>query len=173
MYVLSMEQVIIRILFATRIIAVMIIAALFFARQVQGVDYGGEKSFLFSIPYQVCSEAPLPEDAEKAGIRPVNTLQAKQLYDGGAYFYDARTVSDYSSEHIAGASQVVFDNSKGNYTVLKLPQNHNVPIVFYCYGESCANSYEAALAVRTYGYNHVYWLMQGYAPWKRKGYPVD
>ena len=140
---------------------------------LMAVDYGGEKSFLFEIPYKVCIIAPLPEEAIKQGIVPVSTIQAKKLFDEGAYFYDARRESHYKQARIKNAKPVVFDSSKANYTVLHLPKNKEAKLIFYCYGESCASSYEAALAVRNYGYKNIYWYADGFKDWHKQGHPIQ
>lgn len=137
------------------------------------VEYGGEKSYLLEIPYEVCVVAPLPSEAIKKGITPVSTLEAKKLFNQGAYFYDARREAHFKEGRIKGAKPVVFDASKAQYTVLSLPQNKEAELIFYCYGESCANSYEAALAVHKYGYKNIYWYADGFNDWHRSGYPIE
>lgn len=137
------------------------------------VEYGGEKSFLVEIPYKVCATAPLPKEAETKGIKPISAIKAKELFDDGAHFYDARRKAQYNLRHIEGALPVLFDLSKAEYTVLNLPKDSKTPVVFYCYGESCANSYEVALAVREHGYQNVYWFSGGYVAWERSGYPTQ
>jgi hypothetical protein len=47
---------------------VAVAAALTMSAPLGAVDYGGEKSFLFEIPYKVCLVAPLPEEAKKRGL---------------------------------------------------------------------------------------------------------
>lgn len=136
------------------------------------VDYGGEKSYLVEIPYKVCTVAPLPQEALDKGIKIVNTAEAKKLFDEGAFFYDARRKTHYEAARIENARAVVFDASKAQYTVLSLPQNKEKKLVFYCYGESCANSYEAALAVHDYGYKNIYWYAHGFEGWQKAQYPI-
>ena len=54
-----------------------------------------------------------------------------------------------------------------------LSDDRKIPnILFYCYGETCANSYEAALAVRKLGYKNVYWLLNGFGEWKEYKFPI-
>ncbi|MCD6258392.1 MAG: rhodanese-like domain-containing protein [Helicobacteraceae bacterium] len=137
------------------------------------VEYGGEKSYLFEIPYEVCIVAPLPSEAIEKGITPVSTLEVKKLFNEGAHFYDARREAHFKEGRIKGAKPVVFDASKAQYTVLNLPENKKAKLVFYCYGESCANSYEAALAVRNYGYKNIYWYADGFNDWHKSGYPIE
>ncbi len=140
---------------------------------VLAVEYEGEKSYLVEIPYKVCTIAPLPEEALKKGIVIVTTQKAKALFDNDALFYDARRKAHFQKGHIKGAKEVIFDASKAQYTIIELPQNKSQAIVFYCYGETCANSYEAALAVKEFGYQNVYWYSAGYDGWAKNGYPVE
>ena len=149
------------------------ILVLLLAGSLMAVEYGGEKSYLYEIPYKVCPVAPLPEEAKAEGIRITTTKEAADLYKRGAYFYDARRKAHYEQGHIEGAYPVLFDVSKARYTVLTLPKESKIPLVFYCYGETCANSYEAAVAVKNFGYTNVYWYAAGYAAWQKAGLPTE
>jgi len=145
---------------------------LLLALPLAAVDYGGEKSDLFETPYKVCVVPPQVAEAETKGITVVTVEEAKKLYDEQARFFDARDRRHYEKSHIKGAYPVQFDRSKATYLAIELPKAKDAPLVFYCYGESCANSYEAALAVRENGYTRVYWLLNGFAAWHARRYPV-
>lgn len=140
---------------------------------IWGVDYDGEKSVLLETKYDVCVIPPQVDDAIAKGVKVVNAATAKALYDKNAYFFDAREKRHYAKEHIKGAYPVYFDVSKAEYIVLQLPKDKEEALVFYCYGETCANSYEAALAVRKLGYKNINWFLNGFGEWKAKGYPVE
>jgi rhodanese-related sulfurtransferase len=155
-----------------RLIYTVIYSALISAGTLWGVEYGGEKSYLYEIPYKVCPVAPLPEEARKKGVTIVTTQEAAALYKKGAYFYDARRKAHFEQGHVKGAYPVLFDVSKARYTVLSLPKDDATPLVFYCYGETCANSYEAAVAVRDFGYKNIYWYSAGYAAWQKADLPI-
>ena len=138
-----------------------------------GVEYGGEKSYLMEVPYTVCVVPPQVDEAIAKGVKVTSVANAKKLYDEKAIFFDARAPRHYKAEHVKGAFPVVFDESKASYIALNLPEDKNAALVFYCYGESCAISYEAALAVRKAGYTNVYWLLNGFPEWKANGFPVE
>jgi rhodanese-related sulfurtransferase len=138
-----------------------------------GVEYDGEKSYMVETKYDICLVAPQVDEAIAKGVKVIDVEKAKSLHDQNAYFYDAREKRHYLKQHINGANQVYFDLSKAEYIAAKLPTDKDEALVFYCYGESCANSYEAALAVRKLGYKNVYWLINGFQEWKEKGYPVE
>lgn len=146
--------------------------AIFLTASVQGVEYDGEKSIMFETKYDVCIIPPQVDDATAKGVKVVDVKAAKKLYDQKCYFYDAREKRHYVKEHIKGAYPVYFDVSKAEYIVIQLPKDKEENILFYCYGETCANSYEAALAVRKLGYKNVYWLLNGFSEWKEYKYPV-
>lgn len=156
-----------------RLLTSLIIMILGTGVALQAVEYGGEKTYLHQIPYKVCPVAPLPKEAKEKGIKIVSTKEASKLYKEGAYFYDARRTAHYDEGHIKGAKPVLFDDSKARYTVLALPKNDKTPLVFYCYGLTCANSYEAAVATKEYGYKNVYWYSAGYDAWLKAKLPTE
>jgi rhodanese-related sulfurtransferase len=152
---------------------VWMIVFLLLGTSASAVDYGGEKDFLLETPYKVCIVPPQIDEAIKQGVKVVSVKEAKALYDEGAYFYDARDRRHYKHKRIKGADLVKFDESKAEYIVINLPEEKDHALVFYCYGETCANSYEAALAVRKKGYTNVYWLLNGFPQWYANHYPTE
>lgn len=149
------------------------LALLIGALPLFSVEYEGEKSYLTEVKYDICMIPPQEKDAVAQGIKIIGAKQAKVLYDQKAYFYDAREQRHYKKQHIKGAHAVRFDASKAEYIAINLPKDKEEILVFYCYGESCANSYEAALAVKKQGYKNVYWMLNGFNEWKAKGYPIQ
>lgn len=126
-----------------------------------------------NVPFEVCIEPPSIEEAKKEGLKPIDLMDAKKLYDKGAIFYDARDKIDFKHKKIKGAKHVVFDSSKATYIVLDLPKDKKKEIVFYCYGDSCAKSYEASLGVKKLGYENVYWFQSGFLKWYKSKYPME
>lgn len=156
-----------------RLRTIALLLALAALPSLYGVEYGGEKSYLLETPYKVCVIPPQVDEAKALGIEVIGTDTAKRLYDTNARFFDAREARHFEHSRIKGAYPVIFDQSKARWMAVELPESRNEPVVFYCYGESCANSYEAALAVRENGYNRVYWMINGFARWLENGYPVE
>lgn len=154
-------------------LSALIFAGVLSSVTLYAVDYDGEKSIMFETKYDVCMIPPQMDDAIAKGINVIDVAKAKVLYDKKALFFDAREKRHYIKEHIKGAFPVYFDVSKAEYIVLQLPVDKKQDLVFYCYGTSCANSYEAALAVRKLGYKNVYWFLNGFGEWKESGYPVQ
>lgn len=156
-----------------RLLQILLFSTLINGTAVLAVEYGGEKSYLTEIPYKVCPVSPLPEEAKAKGIRIISTKEAADLYKKGAYIYDARRKAHFDEGRIKGALPVLFDVSKASYTVLSLPKDPDTPLIFYCYGLDCANSYEAALAVKEFGYTKIYWYAAGYAAWVNAKLPIE
>lgn len=143
------------------------------AVSLHAVEYGGEKSYMIEIPYTACIVPPQIDDAMAKGVKVVSVKEAKKLYDEKAVFFDTRAKRHYEMERIKGAHPVFFDVSKASYVALQLPDDHDAAIVFYCYGESCADAYEVALATRNAGYTNVNWLLNGFPEWRANGFPVE
>ncbi len=154
-----------------RIIALFMIAL--FPISAGAVEYDGEKSILIETRYNVCVTPPQVDEAAAKGIKVIDLPQAKALYDQKCRIFDAREKRHFMKKRIKGAKPVYFDVSKAEYIVIDLPNSKEEPLMFYCYGESCANSYEAALAVRQLGYKNVYWFINGFNEWEEKGYPTE
>jgi rhodanese-related sulfurtransferase len=154
-------------------IKLLLFAVVGIVSSLNAVDYGGEKSYMIKLPYKACTVSPIPREALEAGIIPINTAKAKKFFIEGALFYDARKKSDYNKAHIKDAKPIIFDDSKAKYTVISLPKSLDKNMIFYCYGDSCASSYEAALSVLKHGYKNVFWYVNGFDDWKKKGYPVE
>lgn len=155
-----------------RVSSLVLILSLGFG-SAAAVEYDGEKTLLKEIKYEMCIIPPQVQDAAKNGIQVINVDKAKKLFEQKARFYDAREMRHYRHQHIKGAYPVHFDVSKAQYMVIDLPRDKEEPLLFYCYGESCASSYEAAMAVRKLGHKKVYWMLNGFHEWRMKGYPVE
>lgn len=151
----------------------ILLAVLFSIAPLSGVEYDGEKSYMMDVKYDICLITPQENEAARHGIKIIGAKQAKALYDHQAFFYDAREKRHYNKQHIKGAKHIVFDRSKAEYMAINLPKDKEESLVFYCYGESCASSYEAALAVKKQGYKNVHWMINGFTEWKSKGYPLQ
>jgi PQQ-dependent catabolism-associated CXXCW motif protein len=50
--------------------------------------------------------------------------------------------------------------------------NHDVPLVLYCQGPHCWNSYNASLRAVSLGYTNVLWYRGGLEAWQRAGLPL-
>lgn len=156
-----------------RKIAIGVLFGVLYCSGLNAVEYDGEKSYMLEVKYDICMIAPAEKEAMAQGIKIIGAKEAKKLYDHKGYFYDAREQRHYQKQHIKGARTILFDRSKAEYMAIDLPKDKSEALVFYCYGDSCASSYEAAVAVKKLGYKNVYWMINGFGEWKAKNYPVQ
>ena len=49
----------------------------------------------------------------------------------------------------------------------------DAPMVFFCQGAHCWESYNASLRAIDLGYTNVYWYRGGLSSWQEAGLPVD
>ncbi|MCB0317396.1 MAG: rhodanese-like domain-containing protein [Bdellovibrionales bacterium] len=116
---------------------------------------------------------------EVTGAKTVNAVEAKQLFEQGAYFIDVRKNSDWEAGRIPGALHIIYDDKISENTTLtdeSLKQEgikHEDSIVFYCNGIHCARSSLASSEAVKWGYSSVHYFRLGYPEWKEKGYPFE
>ena len=112
----------------------------------------------------------------------VNVEKAKEQFDKGALFVDARVAGEYAEKHVKGAANVVFKEKFAKVSKLdpgdsfdlpKLPADKNKPMVFYCNGSPCWKGYKGADAAIKAGYKQIYWFRDGLPAWSAKGYPTE
>jgi len=124
------------------------------------------------------------EDTPKsiAGGTYVDAAKAKELYDKGALFVDARVSAEYAEKRIKGAKNVVYKEKhkkvakldpSDEFDIKKLPSNKSTVMVFYCNGSPCWRGYKAADAAIKVGYNKVHWFRDGLPAWEEKGFPTE
>lgn len=108
--------------------------------------------------------------AYKAGI-PVVFLAGTQqrLDDSTTVVFDARVQDLYEAGHLPGARSLPVgeaDRRLGTYASLLTPAT---PILVYCDGVDCSDSFELALKLREYGFQNVTLYPGGYAEWTEYG----
>lgn len=85
---------------------------------------------------------------------------------------DARHHKEYAKGHIEGAHYLLDTDMTPERLARKVP-NKETPVVFYCNGERCARSTNAAKQAVSWGYRRVYWFRGGWQEWHDKGLPVS
>jgi rhodanese-related sulfurtransferase len=105
--------------------------------------------------------------------------QAKQRFDKGVPFVDARVAAEYADKHIKGAISVPYKekfakvstvDAGDQFDVSKVPAG---PVVFYCNGSPCWKAYKAAAATIKAGHKDVMWFRDGMPAWLAKGLPTE
>lgn len=86
------------------------------------------------------------------------TLRGAKFLPGAG---NGGTVNDQLQPRVAAALAAVTDQRKAR------------PIVFFCYGAECWESYNAVLRASAAGYINLYWYRGGIASWGAAGLPTD
>ncbi|HEY0721310.1 MAG TPA: rhodanese-like domain-containing protein [Gammaproteobacteria bacterium] len=85
---------------------------------------------------------------------------------------DARNHEEYTKGHIEGALSIL-DTDMTAELLAKSAHHKERPLLFYCNGERCLRSANAARKAVKWGYRRVYWLRGGWQEWTSKGLPVS
>jgi len=107
-----------------------------------------------------------------AGAETVDVDKAKALFDQGALFIDVRSDKDWNAGRIPDAVHLELKKVFSEET-LGAEAGKGDPVVFYCNGENCLRSSDAAKKAVSWGYTNVYYFRDGFPAWKAAGYPVE
>jgi rhodanese-related sulfurtransferase len=84
---------------------------------------------------------------------------------------DSRHAEEFAKGHIEGAVNLL-DTSTNENNLNKLVPDKTTPLLFYCNGENCLRSANAARNAVNAGYQKVYWFRGGWVEWQRSKMPV-
>lgn len=84
---------------------------------------------------------------------------------------DARRNEEYAKGHIEGA-HILLDTDMTPPLLARLVRSKDTPVVFYCNGERCMRSTNAAQKAIDWGYRQVFWFRGGWQEWTEKAMPV-
>jgi TolB-like protein/rhodanese-related sulfurtransferase len=124
--------------------------------------------------------AGLPETGEETEVSPlfihgatsIDVVEAKELYDRGVVFVDARDVVDWSIGRIKGAIQLDVDSIFTEEALSGLV-GRDEGVVIYCHGPRCLRSSRAAEKAVSWGFTRVYYFRDGFPAWKISGHPIE
>ncbi|WP_419657961.1 rhodanese domain protein [Desulfosarcina variabilis str. Montpellier] len=111
------------------------------------------------------------EDQQVADI-PID--QAFDLYQANkAIFIDARHAVDYAAGHISGAIHLTTDQAESWLSDFIATTDPQSVIITYCDGPNCHLAPELAEFLFFNGFDHVFYLENGWTRWRDHGYPVE
>jgi len=101
----------------------------------------------------------------------ISLNQAKNLYDGGILFVDARDDGYYTAGHIQGALKNAFLMEL--IFSIEAIQEKNAPLVVYCGDPGCGDSEDLAYDLQDSGFNKLYVFKGGWLEWSKAEYPSE
>ena len=133
---------------------------------------------LFSILLVLFSSAALadkpiaPEHIEGATDLTAEQVVALILDTPELVIIDARKEDEFAKGHIENAISLL-DTTMSREALAGLVPSPTTPILFYCNGERCLRSTNAAKKAASWGYTRVYWFRGGWVKWREKKLPVE
>ncbi|MCH7613835.1 MAG: rhodanese-like domain-containing protein [Candidatus Marinimicrobia bacterium] len=118
-------------------------------------------------------EIEVAEDINDVSGEPVaiTLTQAKELFDQGVIFIDARDDEYFADGHIKNAWNSGFFME----LMFRLDslQSRNDPVVVYCSDDECGSSEELAYDLFNEGFNKLMVFQGGWIEWTGIGYPIE
>jgi rhodanese-related sulfurtransferase len=104
--------------------------------------------------------------------RSVTLTQVEQL-KGKALRIDARITELYAEGHLPGAVSLPYAeiDDKIDAFISRVPTDE--PLIIYCSGYGCPDSFDLALALQAEGFDNVRIFEGGYPQWRDAGNPVE
>lgn len=163
-----------------------------------GVVFGGVHSLTRPISLKPAAPEPLaPADlapdaapAAATGMTPLTAPTAKQtpatgkegditlaqaraLYEQGVMFVDARSLAEFTAEHVEGAVHLPLESLEGGSRPAALDVlDPSGKVVIYCGGGDCHASHDVAIRLNALGFRNCYVMTDGFPGWKAAGYEV-
>lgn len=111
---------------------------------------------------------------EGKGLSVLSVDEAFDLYQGeNVVFADARHAIDYTAGHIEGAVNLTVAESASWISDFLAATDPATVIITYCDGENCHLAPELAELLFFNGFDHVFYLENGWTRWRERGYPVE
>ncbi len=107
----------------------------------------------------------------REGAEEIPAAQAKERFDRGVLFLDARPVANYEMSHIPNAVPLPEDDFDRHFPALEPRLRSSFDAVVYCAGYGCEASHLVAERLKARGI-HVAILNEGWPAWIDAGYPV-
>jgi rhodanese-related sulfurtransferase len=107
-------------------------------------------------------------------LMTISLDEAKNLHQsGGAVFFDARPLEEYSQGHIQGAINLPWSEAEQRAMDVTANLANDAVIITYCDGDTCDLSKELALFLENLGFSNVRVLVNGWTLWRNAGLPVE
>jgi PQQ-dependent catabolism-associated CXXCW motif protein len=143
------------------------------------LNFGDELTNFFVPPQNVLqTQLGSKTPTSVPGARVVTTVQLRNALQSGERFLLIDAWDDRQHESIPRAVRIPYAGRPGSFddNVQKslfqelgryTGSNPGYPIVFYCAGSDCWESYNATLRARAMGYSNIFWYRGGMTAWRQ------
>ena len=151
----------------------------------QAQTYGGE-TYDFHVPPQSAlkSDVGSPTPLTIPGATTVTTVQVMNEMQQHSRMVLVDSLQYPHQSTLLGAIHLPNSGGFGTFNdqvqaglqndLLRAVQGHReVPLVFFCQGNQCWESYNAALRARAAGFPNVFWYRGGLQAWQAAGFPMQ
>lgn len=127
---------------------------------------------LFFTPLVAAEDRPLaPPDIPGVTIISAEEVVEMLLNRPGIVLIDSRKNTEYLKGHIEGAVNLL-NTEMQPADLARAVGGKDQTIVFYCNGERCLRSSDAASKAIAWGYKNIFWFRGGWKEWTDKRLPV-
>ena len=136
-----------------------------------------QRIFLFKLILLCFCSVSVSKPMAPESLEGVTTVSAKDvieliLNNTELLVIDSRHHDEYNKGHIEGAINILNTDMTKN-DLQRLTDNELTPLLFYCNGERCLRSSQAAIKAKNWGYQRIYWFRKGWIDWTNKQYPIE
>jgi rhodanese-related sulfurtransferase len=112
--------------------------------------------------------------ALRAGIPIVNLIETHDIVQSRTHtVFDARPRADYEAGRLPGALSLPFNTVEADFESVCIFITPEQPILTYCSGQDCDDSFLLAEWLIRRGYTNVVLYPSGFDKWQAAGYPVE
>lgn len=104
---------------------------------------------------------------------PVDLATVQRLAVAGALLVDARSEESYRQGHLPGSISLPREEFAGRISDFSRSYPAAIPIIVYCSGYGCPDSFDLAVALLDRGYHRVMVYEGGFPEWQDADLPIE
>jgi rhodanese-related sulfurtransferase len=104
---------------------------------------------------------------------PVELAEVRELQASTTLFIDARSRTAFAEGHLPGARSLPRGEEVAGVGALQAEVALGTPLIIYCSGYDCNDSFALAESLIAAGYRHVRIFEGGFPEWRDAGLPVE
>lgn len=112
--------------------------------------------------------------ALEAGIGIATLEETRRIVESGQYvIFDARPKIEFDEGHIPGAVSFPYEEVDTEFLNVSIFLTPEQPILTYCSGETCEDSFQLSAFLKEQNYTNVYLFAGGINAWESAGHDVE